>query len=149
MLDSPKSRLHVDIYIIAMISVYHHLILKTNNAAKRDIRAIMLYEFKRGNNAAKTTQQINETFGENVVSYSTVQRWFKKSREGSEDFENKKREKPESILENDVLREIVEIIPSTTVSELTRELNVSKSTVSRHLQEIEKTKKLNRWIPHN
>ena len=116
--------------------------------SKRDIRAMMLYEFKRGTNAAKTTQEINKTFGENLVSPSTVQRWFKKFREGSEDLENEKREKPESVLDNDVLREVVEANPRTTVRELARKLNVSKSTVSRHLQEIEKTKKLDRWIPH-
>uniref|UniRef100_A0A0N5BJ06 HTH_48 domain-containing protein n=1 Tax=Strongyloides papillosus TaxID=174720 RepID=A0A0N5BJ06_STREA len=116
--------------------------------SKRDIRAMMLYEFKRGTNAAKTTQEINKTFGENLVSPSTVQRWFKKFREGSEDLENEKREKPESVLDNDVLREVVEANPRTTVRELARELNVSKSTVSRHLQEIEKTKKLDRWVPY-
>ena len=116
--------------------------------SKRDIRAMMLYEFKRGTNAAKTTQEINKTFGENLVSPSTVQKWFKKFREGSEDLENEKREKPESVLDNDVLREVVEANPRTTVRELARKLNVSKSTVSRHLQEIEKTKKLDRWIPH-
>uniref|UniRef100_A0A0N5BJP3 HTH_48 domain-containing protein n=1 Tax=Strongyloides papillosus TaxID=174720 RepID=A0A0N5BJP3_STREA len=96
----------------------------------------------------KQNQQINETFGENLVFASTVQRWFKKFREGSENLENEKRERPETVLDNDVLREVVEANPRTTVRELARKLNVSKSTVSRHLQEIEKTKKLDRWIPH-
>uniref|UniRef100_A0A0K0EMQ2 HTH_48 domain-containing protein n=1 Tax=Strongyloides stercoralis TaxID=6248 RepID=A0A0K0EMQ2_STRER len=34
--------------------------------SKRDIRIIMLYEFKRGTNATKTSQNINEAFGEDV-----------------------------------------------------------------------------------
>ena len=51
--------------------------------SKRDIRAIMLYEFKRGTNAAKTTQEINGTFGEDLVSLSTVKRLFRKFKEGS------------------------------------------------------------------
>uniref|UniRef100_A0A0N5CC62 HTH_48 domain-containing protein n=1 Tax=Strongyloides papillosus TaxID=174720 RepID=A0A0N5CC62_STREA len=111
---------------------------------KRDIRAIILSEFKRGTNVAKTTQQINETFGKNLVFASAVQRWFKKFRESSKDLENEESERPESVLDNDVLREVVEANPCITVRELARELNVSKSTVFRYLQEIEKTKKLDR-----
>uniref|UniRef100_A0A0N5C6B2 HTH_48 domain-containing protein n=1 Tax=Strongyloides papillosus TaxID=174720 RepID=A0A0N5C6B2_STREA len=112
--------------------------------SKRDIRAIILSEFKHGTNVAKTTQQINETFEENLVFASTVQRWFKKFREGNEDLENKERKRPESVLDNDVPRETVEANPRTTVREFTKDLNVFKSTVSRHLQEIEKIKKLDR-----
>uniref|UniRef100_A0A0N5CC57 HTH_48 domain-containing protein n=1 Tax=Strongyloides papillosus TaxID=174720 RepID=A0A0N5CC57_STREA len=131
-----------------MDSDYHYRISKTNNVSKRDIRAIMLYEFKRGTNAAKTTQEINETFGENLVSPSTVQRWFKKFRESSEDLKNEECESPESVLDNDVLREAIEANPLTTVREFAKDLNVSKSTVCRHLQEIEKTKKLEQRVPY-
>uniref|UniRef100_A0A0N5C6I1 HTH_48 domain-containing protein n=1 Tax=Strongyloides papillosus TaxID=174720 RepID=A0A0N5C6I1_STREA len=116
--------------------------------SKRDIRAIMLYEFKRSTNAGKTTRKIKETFGENLVFVSAVQKWFKNFREGSKDLENEESERPKSVLHNDVLREVVEANPRITVRELARELNVSKSTVSRHLQEIEKTKKLDQWTPH-
>uniref|UniRef100_A0A0N5CDU5 HTH_48 domain-containing protein n=1 Tax=Strongyloides papillosus TaxID=174720 RepID=A0A0N5CDU5_STREA len=115
--------------------------------SKRDIRAIMLYEFKRGTNAAKTTQQINESFGEDLVSVSTVQRWFRKFKEGSEDLENEERGRPETVIDNDELREAVETNPRATVRSLGEDLNVSTSTISCHLKEIEKTKKLDKWVP--
>uniref|UniRef100_A0A0N5B1R8 HTH_48 domain-containing protein n=1 Tax=Strongyloides papillosus TaxID=174720 RepID=A0A0N5B1R8_STREA len=70
---------------------------------KRDIRAIMLYEFKRGTNAAKTTHEINETIAEGLDSHATVKRWSKKFKEGSEDFENEERGRPEIVLDNDKL----------------------------------------------
>uniref|UniRef100_A0A0N5BIQ3 HTH_48 domain-containing protein n=1 Tax=Strongyloides papillosus TaxID=174720 RepID=A0A0N5BIQ3_STREA len=117
--------------------------------SKRDICAIMLYEFKHGTNAAKTTQQIKETLGENVVSASTVQRWFMKFRESSEDLENKERGRPETVLDNDELRKAVEANPRATIRELAEELNVSKTTVSDHLKQIEKRKKLNKWVPYD
>uniref|UniRef100_A0A0N5B3N0 HTH_48 domain-containing protein n=1 Tax=Strongyloides papillosus TaxID=174720 RepID=A0A0N5B3N0_STREA len=78
--------------------------------SKRDIRAIMLYEFKRDTNAAKTAQQIKETFGRS-----------------NEDLGNEERERPESVLDNDVPREAVEANPLTTVREFAKDLNVSKS----------------------
>uniref|UniRef100_A0A0N5B7H1 HTH_48 domain-containing protein n=1 Tax=Strongyloides papillosus TaxID=174720 RepID=A0A0N5B7H1_STREA len=115
---------------------------------KRDIRAIMLYEFKRGTNAAKTTQKINETFGENLVNTSTVQRWFKKFKEGNENLENEERGRPEPVIDNEELRKAIEANPRKTVRALAEDLNVSKSTISLHLKEIEKAKNLDKHVPH-
>uniref|UniRef100_A0A0K0F0X2 HTH_48 domain-containing protein n=1 Tax=Strongyloides venezuelensis TaxID=75913 RepID=A0A0K0F0X2_STRVS len=64
-------------------------------------------EFKRGTNAAKTTQDKNETFGEDLVSHATIKRWFKKSREGSEDLENEECGRHETVLDSDELRKAV------------------------------------------
>uniref|UniRef100_A0A0K0E6W8 HTH_48 domain-containing protein n=1 Tax=Strongyloides stercoralis TaxID=6248 RepID=A0A0K0E6W8_STRER len=116
--------------------------------SKRDIRIIMLYEFKRGTNATKTSQNINEAFGEDVVSTSTVQRWFKKFNEGNENLENEDRGRPCSTVDNDELQAVVEADPRQTLGQLAEALNVSTATVSRHLKEIGKTKKLDKWIPH-
>uniref|UniRef100_A0A0N5CCE7 HTH_48 domain-containing protein n=1 Tax=Strongyloides papillosus TaxID=174720 RepID=A0A0N5CCE7_STREA len=116
--------------------------------SKRDIRSIMLYEFKRRTYVAKTTQDINKTFGEDLVSHATVKRWFKKFREGSEDLENEERGRPDTVLDNDELRKAVEANPRVTIRELAGELNVSKTTVSNHLKEIGKTKELDKWVPH-
>uniref|UniRef100_A0A0K0DUT8 HTH_48 domain-containing protein n=1 Tax=Strongyloides stercoralis TaxID=6248 RepID=A0A0K0DUT8_STRER len=107
---------------------------------KRDIRVIMLYEFKCGTNATKTAQNINEIFGEELVSVSTVQRWFKKFKEGNEDLENEDRGKPPTIINNDELQAAVEANPNQSVRELAEIFNVSKSTISRHLREIGKPK---------
>uniref|UniRef100_A0A0N5BE79 HTH_48 domain-containing protein n=1 Tax=Strongyloides papillosus TaxID=174720 RepID=A0A0N5BE79_STREA len=112
--------------------------------SKRDIRAIMLYEFKRGTKAAKTTQQINETFGENLVSVSTVKRWFRKFKEGNESLENEERGRPGCVIDDDELRKAVEANPHATVRALAENLNVSKSTISDRLKKIEKTKKLSK-----
>uniref|UniRef100_A0A0K0FWI6 Histone-lysine N-methyltransferase SETMAR (inferred by orthology to a human protein) n=1 Tax=Strongyloides venezuelensis TaxID=75913 RepID=A0A0K0FWI6_STRVS len=116
--------------------------------SKRDIRAIMLYKFKRGTNTVKTTHEINETFKKDLVSLSTVKRWFRKFKEGSENLENEERERHGSVLDNEKLRKAIEANPRTTVRELAEELNVSKSTISNHLKKIEKTKKLDKWVLH-
>uniref|UniRef100_A0A0K0G4R1 Histone-lysine N-methyltransferase SETMAR (inferred by orthology to a human protein) n=1 Tax=Strongyloides venezuelensis TaxID=75913 RepID=A0A0K0G4R1_STRVS len=112
--------------------------------SKRDIRAIMLYEFKRGTNAAKTTQQINESFGETLVNAFTVQRWFNKFKEGNKNLENKVRGRLGFVLDNNELQKAVEANPCTTVREFSEALNVSKSTIYNHLKMIKKTEKLNK-----
>ena len=38
--------------------------------------------------------------------------------------------------------------PPTSTQEVTQELNVNHSTVLRHLKQIGKVKKLDKWVPH-
>uniref|UniRef100_A0A0K0FT87 Histone-lysine N-methyltransferase SETMAR (inferred by orthology to a human protein) n=1 Tax=Strongyloides venezuelensis TaxID=75913 RepID=A0A0K0FT87_STRVS len=113
-----------------------------------EIRIIFLYEFKRGTSASKTARNINKAFGENLVSRATAKRWFKKFKEGDESLENEERGRPDLVVDNEELKGVVEANLRQTVREIARALEVSKSSVSRHLQQIEKTKKLDQWIPH-
>uniref|UniRef100_A0A0K0EV64 Histone-lysine N-methyltransferase SETMAR (inferred by orthology to a human protein) n=1 Tax=Strongyloides venezuelensis TaxID=75913 RepID=A0A0K0EV64_STRVS len=104
-----------------------------------EIRIIFLYEFKRGTSASKTARNINEAFGENL---------FKKFKEGDDSLENEERVRPDSVVDNEKLKGVVEANPGQTVRAISRPLEVSKSIVSRHLQQYEKTKKLDQWILH-
>uniref|UniRef100_A0A0K0FSW1 Histone-lysine N-methyltransferase SETMAR (inferred by orthology to a human protein) n=1 Tax=Strongyloides venezuelensis TaxID=75913 RepID=A0A0K0FSW1_STRVS len=107
-----------------------------------EIRIIFPYEFKRGTSASKTARNINEAFGENLVSRATAKRWLKKFKEGDESFENEERGRPDSVVDNEELKRVVKVNPRQMVREIAGALEVSKSSVSRHLQQIEKTKKL-------
>uniref|UniRef100_A0A0K0EU74 Histone-lysine N-methyltransferase SETMAR (inferred by orthology to a human protein) n=1 Tax=Strongyloides venezuelensis TaxID=75913 RepID=A0A0K0EU74_STRVS len=91
----------------------------------------------------KTAEDINIVFGEGFVNPSTVQRWFKRFREGNED-----RGRPASVVDNDHLRTIIEADSQQTVRRISEDLGVSKDTVCRHLKQIGKTKKLDQWVPH-
>ncbi|CEF59836.1 Histone-lysine N-methyltransferase SETMAR [Strongyloides ratti] len=115
---------------------------------KRDIRIIFLYEFKRGTNAARTTQNINDAFGENTVNASTVQRWFKKFREGNENLEDEERGRPNSVIDEEELKRVIETDPRQTVREISEVLGVSKSCVSNHLEKIGMSKNFGQWVPH-
>uniref|UniRef100_A0A0N5BJA9 Histone-lysine N-methyltransferase SETMAR n=1 Tax=Strongyloides papillosus TaxID=174720 RepID=A0A0N5BJA9_STREA len=99
---------------------------------KRDIRAIMLNEFKR-----------------DLVSHATIKRLFKKLRESSEDLDNEEHRRSETIFDNDELRKAVEANPRAIIRELVEELNISKTTVSDYLKEIGKTKKFDKWVSHD
>ncbi|CEF61431.1 Hypothetical protein SRAE_0000055500 [Strongyloides ratti] len=49
-------------------------------SSKNDIHIIFLYEFKRETKVTETARNINAALGENLVTPTTVQRWFIQSR---------------------------------------------------------------------
>ena len=51
-------------------------------------------------------------------------------------------------VDNDQLREIIDADPLKTTRKIAEELKVNHSTVVRHLKQIGKVKKLNKWVPH-
>jgi histone-lysine N-methyltransferase SETMAR len=63
-------------------------------------------------------------------------------------LENEPRGRPESVVNEEHLRAVVEANPQTTVRALAIDLGVSIATVSRHLAAIGKVKKLDKWVPH-
>ena len=115
---------------------------------KQDLRQIYYYEFNLKRSAAQTARNINKVWGEGTVNECTVQRWFKKFRNGSICLEDEEGRGRPTVVDKDHLRALVEADPRTTVRELSQELGVSKTSISNHLLEIGKTKKLDKWIPH-
>lgn len=108
----------------------------------RDFRAIFFYEYKLGHNAAQATRNIIGAFGELAISERTVQWWFKRFKSGNTNLDNEERGRPNTVIDNNKLKILVEADPCTTVRELAEQLDVSKSTVSDHLCSIGKSKKL-------
>lgn len=117
--------------------------------SKREYRTIFFYEFTLGRSGAQTARNINQVWGEGSVNECTVQRWFKKFREGDFSLEDEEGRGRPSSLNDDVLQSVVEENPKTTVRELAEQLKVSKTTVSNHLKAIGKVKKLENWVPHS
>ncbi|CAD5225391.1 unnamed protein product [Bursaphelenchus okinawaensis] len=106
-------------------------------------------EFKRGNTAAETFRIINENEGKNVLSYSTVTRWFAKFRVDDEKLEDKPRAGRPSKLDKEALRRKIEDDPHITIRELEELLNCGKRTIGDHLKAMGMVKKLDKWVPHN
>ena len=53
-----------------------------------------------------------------------------------------------SNVDNDFLKSLVEDNPRKSTRQLSKDLNVDQTTVVRHLEEIGKVKKLDKWVPH-
>ena len=97
-----------------------------------------------GHKPAETTHNINNTFGPGTANKHTVQWWFKKFCKGDKSLEDEKHSGQPSEVDNNQLRAIIEADPLTT----TKELNVNHHMVIRHLKQIGKVKKLDKWVPH-
>lgn len=115
---------------------------------KKQIRAIFLYEFKKGRKAAETARDIKEAFGPKTANKRAVQWWFARFRSGDESLEDEEHGSRPSEVDNDKLKTIIEADPLKTTREVAKELNVSQSTIVRHLKQIGKVKKLDKWVPH-
>ena len=115
---------------------------------KKQICTIFLFQFKLGRKAAETALDINEAFGLGTTTERTAQWWFKKFRDGDESLEDDERSGRPSDVDNNQLRALVKANPCTTVQELASELDVMYTMISNHLREFGKTKKLDKWVPH-
>ncbi|CAF3330102.1 unnamed protein product [Rotaria socialis] len=92
----------------------------------------ILYEFQLGNNASAVARNICAALGEGAV----VDRTY--------------RPKSGRPLESDIerLKVLIEDNPRLTTRELSAMLGCNQSTIDRHLYEMGKVNKLEKWVPH-
>lgn len=109
---------------------------------KMHLRHIMLYEFKRGNNAMATAKKICSVYGQGVITDRQVRNWFVKFRSGETSLKDEPRPGRSSGFDDEALKSLVESNPRQSTRELAKTLNTSQSTVRRHLEKIGKVSKL-------
>ena len=105
---------------------------------KKQIRVILLFEFKMSYKAAETPCTIT-TFGPGAAHERTVHWWFRKSYEGSKSPEDEEHGWPVIGRWQRQLRAITKADPLTTTQEVAKELNIHHSMV------IGIWNKLERW----
>nr|CDJ85019.1 Transposase and Serine threonine protein kinase-related domain containing protein [Haemonchus contortus] len=115
---------------------------------KRQIRTICLFQIKLGRRAADTTRVINVAFGRGTINERTAQRRFRKFRNGDENLEDDSRGGRPSNVDNDELKALVEANPRMILKDISTKLKVSIGAVSSRMREIGKSKKLDKWVPH-
>lgn len=108
----------------------------------------MLYEFKLGHTATQACRNITEAWGEGIVNDRGVQRWFARFRSGDMSLDDQPRSGRPSVINNEVLKELIEADSRQTVRQLALVLNVDHQTVANHLHQIGKVRKLDKWVPH-
>ncbi|UYV61863.1 SETMAR [Cordylochernes scorpioides] len=84
-----------------------------------------------------------------TTSESTTRRWFEKFPNGDTSLGDEEGRGRPSVVDNDQLKTIIEADTRKTTREVAEELNVYQSTIIRHLTQIGKVKKLDKWVPHD
>ncbi|XP_050667933.1 histone-lysine N-methyltransferase SETMAR-like [Leptidea sinapis] len=112
------------------------------------LRVIMEYEYRCGSNAAQAARNINDVYGANTTNECTTCYWFARFRSGNLDMKNERRGRPKTLVDNDELKAIVEADDTQFMAELAADFDVSIKTILVHLRQIDKVKKLAKWVPH-
>ncbi|CAD5212399.1 unnamed protein product [Bursaphelenchus okinawaensis] len=107
---------------------------------RKQIRAILLYEYKNGMKASDVSRCLNNVFGPGTISDRTVQWWFTKFKGGDESLEDETRSGRPSEVDLELLGKIVDEKPNISSRELAQMMNVSHTTVVKKLKEVKKLK---------
>jgi [histone H3]-lysine36 N-dimethyltransferase SETMAR len=116
---------------------------------KSHLRHALLYEYNRGSGADQATQNINNTYGDDSISYRTTFMWFAKFRDGSFDLTDAPRAGRPSRINDDDLIELLDEDCRRTTRELAAELNTTHTSIINHLHSMGYHQKVGMWIPHN
>uniref|UniRef100_A0A1I7XBE7 HTH_48 domain-containing protein n=1 Tax=Heterorhabditis bacteriophora TaxID=37862 RepID=A0A1I7XBE7_HETBA len=103
---------------------------------KKQIRAILLYEFKMGGKVVETAHNISRAFGVGTDNERTAQ-----FRNGDESLEDEERRGRPLAIDDDQLKTIVEADSHKTTRVAAEEVDVDDSTVGRHLHQMRKSNK--------
>ena len=116
--------------------------------SRRELRVLLLHEFRLSRKATEATSNICSTMGKNVLSIRTSQHWFNRFKNGNFELDDLPLSGRPLEVDMDVLKQLIEKDPRLTTRCLEERLGCSHITVETHLGELGKTWKYGVWIPH-
>ena len=109
------------------------------NLSCKEIRVLLLHEFRLGHKATEAANSICSTMGDNVLSTRTAQHWFNRFKNGNLELDDLPRSGRPVEVDVDLLKQLIEQDPRLTLRCLAEELVCSYVTVEKHLNELGKT----------
>lgn len=116
--------------------------------SRRELRVLLLHEFRLGHTTTEATSNICHTMGKDALSIRTAQRWFNQFKNGNFELDDLPHTGRPLEVDMDLLKELIEEDPRLTTRCLAERLGCSHVTVETHLHELGKTWKYGVWIPH-
>ncbi|GFY70859.1 hypothetical protein TNIN_196431 [Trichonephila inaurata madagascariensis] len=93
-----------------------------------------LFSWKNDHNAAASAQNVNVAFGDGSVSECTIRRRYTKFESDHQNLPNEALGRQEAVVENEILRAIVEQNPGNTVRYYGEDLGDTPTILSRYLK---------------
>ena len=116
--------------------------------SRKELRLLLLHEFRLGHKATEATRNICVTMVEGLLSYDTAKHWFQRFKDGNFDFDDSPHPGRQIEIDIELLKELIEEEPRSTLYSLAEQLGCSHVTVERHLHALGKRWKNGIWIPH-
>lgn len=121
---------------------------ENTHISRREIRIILLHEFRLGHKATEAANNICSTMGSGVLSIRTAQHWFDRFRNGNYELDDQPRSGRPIEVDIDLLKQHIEQDPRLTTRALAALLECSHVTIEKHLADLGKSWKYGVWIPH-
>lgn len=118
------------------------------DTSRKDLRLLLLHEYRLGHKATEAMQNIYTTMGEGVLSYDTAKYWFGRFKEGNFEIEDAPHPGRQPQVNVELLMQLIEEDPRLTSRFLAEQLQCSHTAVEKHLHDLGKTWKYGVWIPH-
>ncbi|CAF3763493.1 unnamed protein product [Rotaria socialis] len=121
--------------------------LKTD-LSRREIRVLLLHEFRLGRKATEAANNICSTMGEDILSIRTAQHWFNRFKNGNLELDDLHRPGKPLQVDVDLLKQLIEQDLRLTSRCLAEQLGCSHTAVEKHPNELGKKWRYGVWIPH-
>ena len=118
------------------------------NLSCKQLRVLLLHEFRLSCKATEAARNICSTMGEDTLSIRTAQPWFNRFKSGDLEPNDSLHSGRALEVDADVLKQLIEEAPRLTTCCLAERLGCSHTTVEIHLSDLGKTWKYGVWIPH-
>ena len=99
------------------------------NLSHREIRVLLLHEFRPGHKATEAANNICSTMGEDVLSIHTAQHWFNRFKNGKFELDDLPRSARPLELDVDLLTQLIGEDPRLTLRCLAEQLGCSDTAV--------------------
>ncbi len=104
--------------------------------SRRELRVLLLHEFRLSHKANEATSSICGTMGKDVLSICTAQRWFNRFKNGNFELDDLLHSGRPLEVDMDVLQQLIEEDPRLTTRYLAERLGCSHTTVETYLREL-------------
>ncbi|MEZ0498458.1 hypothetical protein [Sphingomonas sp. IW22] len=113
------------------------------------IRTIIFYEWKRGFSAQECLNNMKSSLGDDIVSQSTVYKFFRNFEDGNFSLEDETRHGRPKVIDDVVLLETIRGNPTIRTDELSKLFNTTSQTIRNYLHDLGYSSVWDKWVPHS